>query len=84
MLPSEDEAERLEVWSWWRRGRLAPAITKFFIQKPCREQRRIYGFRFDGYEILAVYRDLAENFLDETLPLFVTNPRVKPEELAST
>ena len=27
--------------SWWRRGRLAPAITKFFVQKHCSEQRRI-------------------------------------------
>jgi hypothetical protein len=22
MLLSEDDAERLEVWSWWRRGRV--------------------------------------------------------------
>ncbi len=64
---------------WWRRGRLAPAITKFFIQKHCGEQRRIYRLRLYRYEILAVYRDFVKNFPDKTLPLFVTNPRMKPE-----
>ena len=28
MLLSEDEAERLEVWSWWRRGRVELPVQK--------------------------------------------------------
>ena len=60
-------------------GRLAPAITKFFIQKHCREQRRIYGFRFDGYKSPPLYCDSVEYPLDKALPLLVTDPWVKPK-----
>jgi hypothetical protein len=33
MLLSEDDAERLEVWSWWRRGRVE-LLPDTYLRRP--------------------------------------------------